>query len=188
MRLFVAVFPPDRVRADLAARVAGLRVAATAERGARVRLTRPERWHLTVAFLGDVPDERRTEVEHAVGAAVRGHPPARLRLAGGGCFGRASVLWVGVGGDVAALGGLRASIAGRLATAGLPCDDRPFTPHLTVAFPAGRAAASDVAADRVALDAYRGPPWTADRIVLVHSRLGADGGYDTVRAWDLTSA
>jgi 2'-5' RNA ligase len=187
--LIVAAFPPADVRADLAQRVAGLRVTAAAGGGTRVRLTRDERRHITVAFLGDVPGERLPEVERAVQAAVRGHPgPApRVRLAGGGCFGRgrSKVLWVGVTGDVGALAALRTAVCGGLAAAGLPCDERPFTPHLTVAFPGDRVEAATVEADRVALDGYRGPLWTVGSIVLVHSRLGAEAGYDVVRAWDL---
>ena len=96
--------------------------------------------------------------------AVAAAPPMTLRLAGGGRFGslrRPQVAWAGLDGDVAPL----VDLAGRLADAarslGLPVEDRPFRPHLTLgrwrpgqpadgdaARPAGRLPGAGVAGDR----------------------------------------
>lgn len=188
MRLFVAAFPPQQVRADLRHRLADLNVTVAARRGVRVRRTPEDRWHLTLAFLGEVPHERVTDVEKALHGAVRRRAsprPVRLRLAGGGCFGRgrSTVLWVGVGGDVAGLTALHQDIREALGAAGLPYDDRPFSPHLTVAFPGDRLDRAAVAADLRTLERHQGPAWTVDEIVLVRSRVSEGGGYDIVRNW-----
>ncbi|MGH3738320.1 MAG: 2'-5' RNA ligase family protein, partial [Micromonosporaceae bacterium] len=60
-RLFVAVDPPRAAIEHLAAVVGGLHVARA---GARVAAS--ERWHITVAFLGDVAGGRVGAVADAV--------------------------------------------------------------------------------------------------------------------------
>jgi 2'-5' RNA ligase len=159
VRLFVAVFPTDEVRADLQRRLAS----------AGVRLTAAERWHITLAFLGEVADDRRADVERAL-TGVPGKGPFTLRLADGGRFGKAAV-WAGVRGDLGALTDLSAAIRAALDEHGLPYDDRPLTPHLTVAY----------TPETVPLAGYLGPQWTVNEFVLVRSR----GGYQNLRAWPL---
>jgi 2'-5' RNA ligase len=178
--LFVAVFPPAEARAHLRHRLAG----AHSGKGSGVRpfrLTPMDRWHVTLAFLGEVAPPRLSEVERAV-ATVSPRDPITLRIAGGGSFGgrgRSGVLWAGLSGDVPALAEVHADLRDALVAADLPHDARPFTPHLTVAYAQDR----DV---RAALDGYAGPAWTADAMVLVHSRHAEGGGYHHVRNWPLT--
>jgi 2'-5' RNA ligase len=178
VRLFVAVFPPEDHLADLRREVSG----ALARAGKKVRLTPVERWHITLAFLGEVGPERLPEVEDALDGVIL-DGPITLRMCGGGSFGkgRSAALWAGVGGDLAALGELQARIRSALTAGDLPHDDRPFTPHLTVAY-------ADSAEVRGALTDYAGPTWTADQFVLVHSRHVEGAGYETLRAWSLGSS
>ncbi len=172
VRLFVAVFPPEDVLADLRRRVA-------AAAGPAVRLTPVDRWHVTLAFLGNVEPEHRPDVERALdGVATAG--PLRLRLSGGGSFGRgrSAVLWTGLDGDLAGLGDLHARLRDALVAGGLPHDERPFTPHLTVAY-------ANSPAVREALRDHAGPTWTADEFVLVQSLHAEGGGYRRLRTWRL---
>ncbi|MCZ7440145.1 RNA 2',3'-cyclic phosphodiesterase [Micromonospora sp. WMMC241] len=185
MRLFAAIYPPSAAVADLTVRVAELRVAAAPG----VRLADPAHLHLTLAFLGEVPDERLVEVESALGLAAesfrdgRGSSP-RLRLGGGGSFGqgRSTVLWVDVAGETEALGTLARLVRDGLRRAELPYDDKPFRAHLTIARPGDRV---DVRADREALHGYAGPGWSADELVLVRSHLGRPARYTRLAAWPL---
>lgn len=166
MRLFAAIFPPDDVCWDLRRRLLGARQPA------RVRLTPIDRWHVTLAFLGEVPAGRLPVVERALGA-VSVPKGTALRLRGGGRFGqgRSTVLWAGVDGE---LGELHAEVRERLRAADLPYDERPFTPHLTVAY------ADDVEV-RTALDGYAGPFWSLGELALVRSDPGT--GYTTLKSW-----
>lgn len=195
----MAVFPPDDVRKDL-----HRRLTEPADDGGRqsdvtngyggpfgapnddpslspglprrhkggVRLTAVDKWHVTLAFLGEVPAERLPDVERALDAVTvpRG---VELRLRGGGQFGRdrSTVLWAAVDGD---LGPLHAEVHEKLEAAGLPHDDRDFTPHLTVAY-------TQDAAVRRALGGYRGPSWTLHEIALVRS--DPNEGYTQLRTW-----
>ncbi|MBM7083684.1 RNA 2',3'-cyclic phosphodiesterase [Micromonospora humidisoli] len=179
MRLFVAVYPPPSVVADVTARVARLRVGAATAAGLDIRLAQPAHLHVTLAFLGEVAPGRLPGVQGALAAAAGTaragwDGPPRLRLGGGGCFGqgRSTVLWVDVLGEVSALRTLARLIRAELDRAGLPYDGKPFRPHLTVARPGDRLTPSEVEADRLALDAHLGPPWPATDLVLVHSRPG----------------
>jgi RNA 2',3'-cyclic 3'-phosphodiesterase len=167
VRLFVAVFPPEEARSDLRRRLAG---------GLRTgRLTPIDRWHITLHFLGEVPDERRAEIENALDTVpMRGERP-RLRLAGGGSFGtdRSTAQWAGVEGDVDALAALHDAV-----TDALGADRTTLIPHLTVGYARGNAVCN-------ALDGYAGPEWTADELVLVRSHFGQGGGYENLRAWPI---
>lgn len=178
MRLFVAVYPPAPALAHLAGVVAGMHLGRAATVGVNVRLAPRERWHLTVAFLGDVAPDRAPDAQDALGKAAAGwqEAPPRLRLAGGGRFGRGkfTVVWAGVGHDVAAMTRLADSVRRQLKRARVPFDHKPFRPHLTLARPSGRLTPTEVAADLAVLRAYQGPFWTVDELRLVRSHLGPD--------------
>jgi RNA 2',3'-cyclic 3'-phosphodiesterase len=131
MRLFVAVPVPEEVRRALAGAVDGWRAGCAHDEG--WRWTRPEGWHVTVAFLGQVPDDEVQRVEPAVRAGVAGASPLTLRLGGLGRFG-VRVLHVAVEdeppGSLVALGrGVQAAVA----AAGLPVQEREVRGHLTLA-------------------------------------------------------
>ena len=147
MRLFVSLRPPPEAVADLQAELAQWP-------------SPPDRWHLTLAFLGEVADAG--PVDAALAAGLAGAPSPELRLAGSGTFGR--TVWVGVDGDLDGLHELahRTSVAVR--QAGVPLERRRFRPHLTV----GRAGRPDPAR----LRGYRGPAWRAGPVQLVRSDLG----------------
>src|SRR4051794_11116337 len=96
MRLFVALVPPAEALAELGAAVAALPDTP------RLRWTRPEQWHVTLAFLAEVDDRTREALVPRLERVARRHPSPTLALAGGGRFG-GQVLWTRVDGDRAAL-------------------------------------------------------------------------------------
>ena len=149
MRLFVAVRPPAEAVEHL--------VAALPRWPSE-----PSRWHLTLAFLGEVADP--APVADEVRAVVAAVPSFPLALRGSGTFGRGAVVWVGLGGDVPALRSLAAAAVRACRAAGADVDDRPYRPHLTV----GRKGHPDVAA----LAAYDGPVWPVTEVELVRSDVG----------------
>jgi len=68
-RLFVAVDPPVEAVAHLGAVVDTLEVSRANAPGRSTRLAARDRWHITLAFLGDVPSDR---VDRAATAVQRG--------------------------------------------------------------------------------------------------------------------
>jgi 2'-5' RNA ligase len=171
VRLFIAVDPPMTAQDQLAEVTAGLAVTRA---GARV--TARALWHVTLAFIGDVPDERVDAAAGALDAAVVGQEPPLLRIAGGGRFGRGkfTVLWAGIEGD---LGPLRKAVARELKRARLPYDAEKFHPHLTIARPGDRVPVDE---DVAVLKGYDGPQWTVDEVRLVRSYLGPKPRYETL--------
>ncbi|GIE98601.1 RNA 2',3'-cyclic phosphodiesterase [Paractinoplanes rishiriensis] len=188
MRLFVAAYPPAEACDDLAARLAGLHVMRAGERGVNTRPARRETWHVTLAFLGDVPDEKAPRAVTALERAAAGPPPT-LRLAGGGRFGRGrfTILWVGVDGDRDGLVRLSRSVRRELKRERLPFDDRPFKPHLTIARPGDRIDRAEVEADRADLAAYAGPEWPVSTVELIRSHLGPNPWYERVAGYSLVN-
>lgn len=188
MRLFTAVLPPAAAVAELTAALAPLRRLPGAQ---DLRWTAAEGWHLTLAFLGEVPDGVRPELDERLARAARRHEPLTLRLAGGGHFG-SSALWIGAEGDLPALSHLAASARAAGRRAGVPqeAERHAFRAHLTLArVPRSARVLLGPFAD--ALAAFRGSPWTADTLALVASTLPRSGvpgeqpRYDTVARWSL---
>ncbi|MDQ3989518.1 MAG: RNA 2',3'-cyclic phosphodiesterase [Actinomycetota bacterium] len=179
MRLFVALTPPDVVAEELAARVALLRELAP-----ELRWSRPEQWHLTLAFLGEVGDAARDDIACRLERAARRHAPLPLSFAGGGRFG-GRVLWAGVRGDREALRRLAESVRAAARRARLPVEERPYRPHLTLA----RAADVELRPLVEQLASFEGREWVAEELHLVRSRLGAGPGgtalYEPVASWPL---
>lgn len=113
--------------------------------------------------------------------------PMVLRLAGGGRFGsvrRPQVAWVGLSGDVPALTDLAARLAAAARGLGLPVEDRPFRPHLTVGRWRPGPPADGTLTDRLA--GYRGPGWPVDEVRLVRSTLGPKPRHELVASWEVT--
>ena len=184
MRLFVAIAPPPAVLDELDALVEPLRT-----RRRDLRWTSREAWHVTLAFLGQVDETAAARLLPRLERAAGRHQQVRLAFAGAGAFPvatRANVLWSGLSGDRRALARLAESVAAGASRAGAPPPDkgRRFQPHLTLArcrMPA------DVTGLVAALDGYQGQPWTADRVHLVRSRLGArqHPRYTSLASWPL---
>jgi 2'-5' RNA ligase len=179
MRLFVALALPEQARTDLVRAVDDVRRASGPLDG--LRWAAPERWHLTLAFLGEVPDPKVPTVTSSIGRKVARHAALRLGVAGSGRFGR-RVLWVGIAGDVPALGRLAAAVAAGARRAGVAVEDRPYRAHLTIARSEGLA---DLVPLAEALAAYTGPTWTAGEVLLVRSRLGPRPVHEPIAAWPL---
>ena len=172
-RLFVAVDPSPEAAAHLGTFVDGLRVSLANAPGHSTRLTRQENWHITVAFLGDVPDTRvpvASAVVHEVASAAT---PLHLCVAGGGTFGgrRDPIVWAGIGGEIDALRRLARLLQRALRRARLPVDDRPPRPHLTIARPGQRVPTDQIAADVGSLSSYEGPQWTSAALHVMRSDI-----------------
>jgi RNA 2',3'-cyclic 3'-phosphodiesterase len=182
MRLFVAVTPPPEALAGLQAAVAPARASHPG-----LRWTGPEDWHVTLAFLGEVPGPVAARLAPGLADAAGRHRPFPLALAGAGAFPAARtarVLWCGLDGDRRALAALATAVAAAATEAGAPPPDagRPFRPHLTLARTRAPADARDLVA---ALAAYAGPRWLAGRVELIESRPGGRPRYRTAGHWPL---
>ena len=170
--MFVAAVPPLPVLEDLEEFLSVRRESAA------FRWTVPDQWHLTLAFLADVPERALDDLVERLGRAARKRHPVRATIAGGGAFPnvrRAKVLWAGV--EVDAVGFDAREELRRLATgcraaaskAGIEVAGERFKPHVTLA----RMGRPVEATNWVRLlDGYRGPSYDLDEVSLIASHLG----------------
>lgn len=194
MRLFAAVWPPDRVLDHLDLALAAVRgTPSGADRGP-VRWSARETWHLTLAFYGVLPDGSVPSLLEELAVAAARTPPYVLRLRGAGLFSHRT-LWTGVGGDLDEHRALTRACGAAGELAGAQPDRRVRErPHLTVArvnaaaVPArggrggrdgrrvGEGEAEVADALVAALAVYEGPDWTVGSLHLVESVPGAGRG------------
>ena len=169
MRLFVGITPPAEALAHAAGAVD--RIAPTTP---DMRWVPRERWHVTLAFLGEVDSDRVPALSGRLDAMAADHPPlGEMHLAGAGTF--RGVLWLGVQptGRHSPADRLARAVQREMRAAGIPVERRPWRAHLTIA--RWRPSADrDDAAHRAAqsLDDYAGPPFDVHEIRLVHSVTG----------------
>jgi RNA 2',3'-cyclic 3'-phosphodiesterase len=91
--------------------------------------------HLTLRFLGELPEARVAEVGSALERVARAHAPVHVELAGLGAFPdprRPRVLFAAIRIGATELAVLRADLDRALEAIGIPSEGRPFVPHLTV--------------------------------------------------------
>lgn len=177
MRLFIALALPDEVRARLAReqeRLAGL--------GLPFRWVRADALHVTLVFLGEVPEGEIALVREAIDSAAGAVAPLALEVDGIGTFpprGTPRVVWAGVGGDRAPLTALHAGLTAALQGHGFRLEDRAFSPHVTLGRLEPRVLPE--ARDRARrVDAYCTSHedlgrWRAEQVHLIRSELRSDG-------------
>lgn len=130
MRLFVALDLPADLRRRLAALVGSLRAGLP-----DANWVRPEAVHLTLAFLGERPEDEAPLLRAALVPVFARHAPFVVQVGGAGVFPRrreARVLWLGLDGG-SALEELQREVAERVhEVLSLEPEGRPFRPHLTL--------------------------------------------------------
>ena len=171
LRLFFALLPDTAARRALAA------LAHDLARETGGRATRAENLHLTLAFLGRVPQSRVAQVEAAGARAAATAEPFMLELDRVGVFRSAGVAWAGPREVAPALRQVFATLSAALHEAGFAVEARAFHPHLTLARRSARPPA-----ERGALRVG----WRADAIVLMVSEtLPAGAAYRVLASWPL---
>jgi 2'-5' RNA ligase len=126
VRLFLALAIPPEARAPL--RLLQSQLPALG----RGSLTRPENLHLTLAFLGEVPSSR---AEDAAAALVRaGGGPFALSFGHPGLFHArdGDIVWAAPC-PCPALSALQGRLCRELSAEGFFLEERPFSPHVTLA-------------------------------------------------------
>lgn len=168
MRVFAALYPPAE-----ALRHAEMAVAPLRQSVPSLRWVPGERWHVTLAFYGEVADREVPRLQRRLHRAASASAPLRLRLTGAGAFARRAV-WLGLDGNLDGLRSLAAAVA---------MQPGPYRAHLTVARLRGSAdptAAVDV------LSAYDGPQWVAEEVTLVRSHLGPSPTHEPLSRFRLS--
>src|SRR5712664_4528770 len=129
MRLFVAVEVPSAIQENLGALLKSLRAVS-----AQTRWVRAENLHVTLKFIGEVPETKLGAIRGAL-AGVRSEQPVTLDFRGLGFFPNDKhprVFWAGIE-ESPSLKTLAADIDNGTEKLGIPREQRTFSPHLTLA-------------------------------------------------------
>jgi len=105
------------------------------ESGLDVRWTAVAKIHLTVVFLGDVPEERIDFIKESAGQVCACHDSFTVAVKGLGIFGpprRPRVVWAGLSGETSRMAVFQRDLLHVLAPVGIKPDARSFRPHLTL--------------------------------------------------------
>lgn len=129
IRAFLALDIPDSVRSRLAAAREAVRRELP-----RARWTRPEGWHLTLKFLGDVRHQVVEELAAELAPRVTALGPVTVDLGNTGFFPSATrprVAWIGGTADGAE--SVVEAVEAAAEAVGLARERRPWAVHLTLA-------------------------------------------------------
>jgi 2'-5' RNA ligase len=178
VRVFVAIDPSEQVRAGLAELRLTLRAA-----GGSARWVATESIHVTLKFIGEIAGPRVDEVDRAL-ARVRWNA-FRIAVRGLGFFPGARkprILWAGL--EAESLAPLAKDIDAALQTIGVPPEDKPFRPHITLARSKDRPIAPELVASVQGMANSDFGSFLADRFYLVESVLKPGGSaYTKIREY-----
>ena len=183
MRVFVAINPPPE------ARRAALEAAreTAPDLGDGVRWTKPENVHVTLKFLGEVPDEALAGIRGALREACSVHAAFDARLRGLGAFPstrRARVVWAGMDEGSRETSALAASVEAALEPLGFRREGRRYVPHATL----GRVRGSPVGIEKPGEGVLETPRFRVVSAELTRSTLTPRGSiYETLEAFTLRS-
>ena len=172
MRLFIAIpLPPD-----LATRAAEILPTSLPA----LRRVKAENLHVTLAFLGQTPDDRLGDVTAAAQEAAASVPPFTLTFDRAGRFperGRPRVVWLGIADGASSVLELGTAVYGSLRSRRLRFDERPLAPHLTLARVVEDASAAEAKTVGAALEelAVESAGFEVKEIAVVQSVLSPKG-------------
>jgi RNA 2',3'-cyclic 3'-phosphodiesterase len=130
MRTFVALDIDDYVRKN----ISDFMVKAASLQTKGVKFVEDHNLHITIKFIGDIFEERVESIVSSLGEIAA--EPFEIHIKGAGGFPvgdrNPRVLWTGIEGNEALLR-LFDAVDRRLFEAGIPRDQKPFYPHLTIA-------------------------------------------------------
>ena len=177
-RAFIAVDLSPEIRTKIDALVGRVRKMPGQE---CMRFVLASGIHLTLKFLGEIPESVGESLRPAIDRASAARAAFTVRVRGAGCFPdirRPRVLWVGLEEPQGALPSLQRAVEVECVGLGLPAEDRPFSPHLTLGRVRREAGAEATSFVRAVLEREQGVDlgeMTVDSVHLIRSDLRPTG-------------
>jgi 2'-5' RNA ligase len=129
LRCFVSIGLPEDIKDNIITLTEGLR-----NHGADIKWIRSVNLHLTLKFLGQVPEQGISDISRALDEALAQSKDFMIKFKGLGVFPdirRPRVIWVAVD-EPGRLEALQKDIESCLVRLGSKQDERPYTAHLTL--------------------------------------------------------
>ena len=177
IRAFIAIELPHEIKNDLSNILKRLKSG----REKSVKWVDPNNIHLTLKFLGNIPESNIVDITQAVTQASSFTYPFNLELKGLGAFPNLRsprVVWVGIGGDIRSVSNLQRQVDQSLTHLGFSPEKREFSPHLTL----GRVRDKTNPKEKIelgkaveSLTIPKSPSFRVDRISFMQSTLTSSG-------------
>lgn len=179
LRLFVAITVPDAVREEMI--LVQRELEPLAPQGA-VRWSRPEQFHLTLRFLGDVSSDRVADLQESVLTACTNMPALHLHAQGVGFFPHARsprVIWVGINNEENLLMDLQKKIEDAVHPFTSERGNERFAGHVTLGRfkQFNRLKMKELTLRAESLKDRAFGNWTAQEIEIIRSKLLPTGAY-----------
>jgi 2'-5' RNA ligase len=130
MRTFIAIELPEKVKKKIELAQAPLK-----KTNAFVSWVKPGNIHVTLKFLGEVPEDKINDVFLATEKALEGIKKFRMSLRGMGAFPdfrRPRVIWIGAKSGEEELIYLAGRVEEEMGKIGFPKENRKFSAHFTI--------------------------------------------------------
>jgi 2'-5' RNA ligase len=173
-RVFCAIELPEAVQQRVTRHIVRLKEAAP---DAKASWSRADNIHLTLKFLGDIPQASVRNLSEAASRAVAGVAPFKIRLEQTGVFpphGSPRVLWIGVNDCEGKLGELHNHLEAECEKAGFLRESRTFHPHLTIARLRQPQHARTLTAPHKAMD-FEAAEIVVSELLVIRSELSSAG-------------
>ncbi len=105
-------------------------------KGAKIKWIPNDNYHLTLKFIGDMPEDEVEKVNQVIKNTISQHSSMSMSISGTGCFPkkeRPRIFWVGINGDLSPLQSMVTDLNDALDPMGYPKETKEFVPHLTIA-------------------------------------------------------
>jgi len=128
MRLFIAIHFKEDIKNELEREIAILKNQSLSG-----TFTRKENLHLTVVFLGEVPQKRLNQIQIVMDQVCPGHNTSSVTVRGFGKFikNKEILYWRGMECSKDILD-IRSELMGELKLLGFKLDQKDFVPHITL--------------------------------------------------------
>ncbi len=129
IRVFVGFFTTKKIQEAVE------KLQVQSERFIRGKWVEPQNFHMTFQFIGDIQQERLTDLLKTLQEIAQSNKPIRVKYKGLGVFpslDRARVLWIGVSEGHRQLIDLAKSITRANRQVGIKDEGKPFHPHVTI--------------------------------------------------------
>ncbi len=176
LRLFVAWSVPVEVRKEIQSVVRPLQAELPP-----CSWVRPQAYHITFAFVGDQPEAVVEKLSEAVGPAAASCAKFEAVLRGAGFFPssrRPRVGWLGFEPQQPMVE-LGKAIGDAVRSAGLPVDDKPFRPHLTLVRTKDRWSCPQASKLLQSFESWKSQTMSVDHVSIYSSQLDPSGAVHT---------
>ncbi|CAM3969137.1 RNA 2',3'-cyclic phosphodiesterase [Mesobacillus thioparans] len=150
----------------------------------------PQDLHITLAFLGNAPDDKIKVASERIEAVMKLRTSFDININHLGIFGRSDaprIFWAGLE-ESQELKEVRQDVFSACLGAGFTLEKRPFSPHITIARKwNGEAAFSSATLESVNPFINKEFSFQAGRVVLYKTHLGKSPKYEPIKQFPLAS-